>query len=624
MADLLLAEAVRSSSQAILATDADGVITVCNAAAERLFGHRAADLIGVAGLGRILGRNVPSVGGGTGERDCTCLRADGTSQVLRLAISAVNGADGELRGLFIAARRPEVRPQSAESIERAKGDFLANVSHEIRTPLNGIIGMSSLLLDGPLPPVQREYARTVRTCADALLELINDLLDFSKIEAGQLRLERIPFEPQQTAEDALVLVAERANAKRLQVRVEVQPDLPRMLVGDPGRIRQIIINLLSNAVKFTERGSVTVSLGLDRSSSGLEPGEEVVLLIDVVDTGIGMDAATLGKLFRPFTQADASTTRRYGGTGLGLSICRNLAGMMGGSITVESEPGRGTCFHCRIACALPTEAEAAQRLARRSGRLTQLSGRVLVADDNLINQKVAVAICEKLGLRADTVANGFEVLAALDRVAYDLVLMDCQMPELDGYEATRAIRQREQDGNLRRLPVIALTAHVMDGETTRCREAGMDDCVSKPMDVNSLYEAASRWLPAVSATQPAEAEAAQSVPAIDATVIEGLRSELGPDADVVIPELIGAFRNDAIEQIAHMRSCQSAPALSRLAHRLRGSALNVGAAPLADLGKRIESLAGGGDLEGASKLVPEAEQLVGQAIKALDQLHPGG
>ena len=588
----------------IFVIDGHGMIQDVNPAAARCFGWAVAEMLGRniamimpdqeaaahdGHVRRYLAGGEPRVIGK--GREVEAKRRDGSRFPAELAVAAarIDGRQvfiGMVRDITLRKRAEAAMREgrvAAEAANQAKSDFLANVSHEVRTPLNGIVGMTGLLLDSRLDAEQRDHAETVRSCADTLLQLINDLLDFAKIEAGRLEMEAIPFDPLVVAKETVALHADRATSKGVELRLVAGAGLPRDLVGDPGRLRQVLTNLIGNAVKFTERGEVSVELS---AAHGADDGE-VVLHGAVRDSGIGMDAATVERLFQPFTQADASTTRRFGGTGLGLSICRRLCGLMGGSISVESEPGRGSSFRfdvrCRVGGALPSVQPA---LPASAG---QLAGRVLIADDNMINQRVASALCVKLGLRADAVGDGREAVAASAAVAYDLILMDCQMPELDGYAATRAIREREAAQGTRRVPVVALTAHAMRGDRDQCLAAGMDDYLSKPIRLEELRSAASRWLPT--------AAPAAVVPsaAIDPSVLAGLRRELGADADLVIGEMLAAFREDGAGQLAAFAAAASTPMQARAAHRLRGSALNLGAVALAEACARAEAAANAGD-----------------------------
>ena len=639
-----------SARDGIIMMDNEGRISLWNESAERMFGYTAAEVLGknlhalltpvryheahqkafghfqLTGQGAAVDRTL----------ELEAVRKDQTEIPVELSLSAVM-VKGQWHALGIIRDITERRRAEAEVIKardvaleatRLKAQFLANMSHEIRTPMNGVIGMTNLLLDTDLTPQQRHFANTIHDSGESLLTLLNDILDFSKIEAGKVALESLDFDLQETIENTLELVSEQAYAKKLELTGFVPPDVPIHLRGDPGRLRQILLNLVGNAIKFTERGEVLV-----RVAKVSETATLATLRFEVRDTGIGLSSEGRARLFQPFTQADGSTTRRYGGTGLGLAISKQLAEMMNGQIGVESEAGKGSLFWFTaqlekqppgtplvrkekrdltdlrvlivddnatnreilehqtrswkmrpasaasaaealsllrdaftdpfplvildmdmpgmdgLSLARAIKADSSLGARTRLVMLTSLGQRhdkaelgaagidacltkpvrqsllfdclatvmghapplavgptpppsvavgmarkprVLLAEDNIVNRHVAVAQLRKLGYEVDAVTNGLEVLEALRRVPYELILMDCQMPEMDGYDATRAIRRREQEAHSRPVHVIAMTAHAMEGDVEKCMAAGMNDYLSKPVKLEELQRALER------------------------------------------------------------------------------------------------------------------------------------
>ena len=771
-----LAAIVASSDDAILSKSLHGTVLSWNKGAERLYGYREDEIVGRS-ISTIVPPEHPNEvadilnrikrGEAVEHHETVRVRKDGTRVDVSVTISPIRDSKGRIIGASTIARDISERKRLQASLQEAhdkaleasrlKSEFLAVMSHEIRTPMNAVIGMTGLLLDTELNEEQREYAETVRASGETLLTIINDILDFSKIEAGKLEVEIIEFDLRTVVEEVGDMLAERAHRKGLELVTLIEPGVPTLVRGDPGRLRQVLINLTGNAIKFTEKGEVVVRVTVARDTA-----DASLVRFEVADTGIGIEPDKQASLFDAFSQADASTTRAYGGTGLGLAISKQIAELMGGEIGLESERGKGSTFwftalfeklangdlaprprkdlvglrvlivddnatnrtilsnQCVSWKMTPATAEGGPQAlrmmraaaeagepydvaildmnmpemdglelartiaadatlqetrlvlltsagvrgtthtARESGIsaflakpvrqshlydcLVMVTGpegptpatmvtrhtlaeatsrsraRVLVVEDNAANQKLAVAMLRKIGYRPDVVGNGIEAVEALSRIRYDAVLMDCQMPEMDGFEATRQIRMREGPGH--HTPIVAMTAAAMAGDREACIAAGMDDYICKPVKLDDLEEVLWRWLArnGRAATPSGKTAAPGDGDAIDHGRLAELRALLDGDP-AFFADMVTSFLDEVPPMLSALEDAVGrgdGDAVLKLSHNLKGSAASLGAPRLAALARDLEVCVESDDLDVASGLLTDLQaefDRVGTALK---------
>jgi signal transduction histidine kinase/FixJ family two-component response regulator len=482
--------------------------------------------------------------------------------------------------LDMARAESERARDEAEAANQAKSTFLATMSHEIRTPMNGVVGTAELLEREPLNDRQKRLVGTVRSSATALLRIIDDVLDFSKIEAGRMELDETPCSLGAVITSVVEALSVQAEKKGLALSTVIEPGTPDALLADVTRLRQILFNLIGNATKFTDVGSIAVRV------RALDANEETVTLaLSVSDTGIGMDPHQQTHLFKPFSQADSSTTRRYGGTGLGLSIVRRLAELMGGTITVKSASGRGSTFTVTITVHRAPDVTP-HEIAPEHLPLQAAGLRILAVDDHEMNLEVLVGQCEILGIALDTASNGIEALTLWRVRPYALVLTDIHMPDIDGFELTRQIRAEESAHlDRRRTPIVALTANALKGEAERCMDAGMDDYLTKPLTLDRLRTSVARWA-VVPEKRPA--------PAVDRSVV----SQMFEGNPAAVGRVLGRFKDVGVRLVAEIEGAANEPTrLVDLAHKLKGAARAAGALRLGDLAESLETSGRAADIE---------------------------
>lgn len=600
--------AVEAAPNAMLMVDREGRIMMANKQTEKLFEYEREQLIGKPVEILVPDRFRPQHPGlrsgfhhdpkaramGAG-RDLYGRKSNGDEVPIEIGLTPVNtDTDVFVLASIIDITERKKNEQLLASREaaleasRIKSQFLATMSHEIRTPLNGIIGLTNLLFAMDMTPAQREHLEGIRISASTLLSLINDILDLTKIEADRMEMEVVNFHIGQLVADAVSVTTTEAKKKNLKIETQIDPSLHLWFKGDAAKIKQVLINLLGNAVKFTESGSVSI-----KASEMSAESQTTTILFEVQDTGIGITPEVRERLFEVFTQGDSSTRRKYGGTGLGLSICKKLVTKMGGQIDVDSKPGQGSRFWFSLPLENGQESILEKEFSKAKKSLTKcMTGRVLVAEDNIINQKVALGALSNMGITGQAVANGIEALELLKKVDFDLVLMDCHMPEMDGYEATQKIRASSSP-ELRKIPIIAMTANVMQGDRERCLEVGMNDYISKPLNQNDLERALNRWLPF-------------SNPPSRPHVQDALQNIKSQYHNISLEEWIQTFLETTTQSIRQMEvfaESQNFQNLLNEVHGLKSSSLFFGLQELSDIAAKLEHQCRTQNCSGSSELI---------------------
>jgi PAS domain S-box-containing protein len=691
-----LQKTIDTALDAVVTTDAAGMITGWNVQAETVFGWSEQEA-----LGRPLDSLILPVSGRDGYRrelarfletretqvvskrlELTAVRKDGGEFPVEWSMSPIwlnndcmfssfirditerkQAEDAQSNYRMQLEREVSMRTEAlealreakdhAESASRAKSEFLAHMSHEIRTPMNGILGMTELLLQTELSEKQHHFVDTVYRSGSTLLRLINDVLDFSKVEAGKIELEHIRFDLVETVREVTDLFVEQAQGKGINLTCVLAESVPSVLQGDPVRLQQILMNLVNNAVKFTKQGSITLTVTVAEASAS-----HALVRFEVQDSGVGIEPAAQAKIFEAFSQGDGSTARKYGGTGLGLSIVKQLAQLMEGAVGVRSEPGHGATFWCtaRLEKVSGNTREGRKKSISRRGDVgpngdlkipeTKVAGaRVLLVEDNPVNREVAVCMLEQLGCQVVAVEHGRDAVAATECAEFEVVLMDCQMPEMDGLSATKAIRDGEQRTG-RHVTIVALTAHAIEGDREGCLAAGMDDYMTKPFTQGELGNMIQKWVrrsgdeavvasnqskavPVEPARSPSDVteQGTKQAPVIAMSgapladqVLDQIRALRRPGRPDPVAKILTSFLESSATYVSAIHQAvvhQDAKALFHAAHALKSSSAMIGAMELSRVLKEFELLGSQGDVAGSYERMPELDavyEAVRQAV----------